>query len=290
MNLELQRNLPYKSHLKWGSPFAAISTNRKLAFSLITELKTFVKFQVRGTFFEPLTRLIWDIVNPPSSDILISRQDDIYMTQIISRVLSKDSNCIDVGCYDGEFISLMLRLAPLGYHHAFEPIPRLAKRIKQKFSGIDIRQIALSDSEKEVDFHSVISKPAYSGLQKRTYPNPTEVVEVIKVKTQKLDDLLTPDFRIHLIKVDVEGSELLVFKGAIRTLKTYKPYIIFEHGRGAADHYGTTPEMIYELLVRECGLKLFRLKDWLDNLTPLSQQEFVSIYEHGSIWNFLATP
>lgn len=290
MNLEFHRNSPSKLRLRWSSAFAAISTTKKLALSLTTELKTFVKFQVRDTVFEPVVRLIWDIVNPPSSDILISRQDDTYMTQIISRVLAKDSNCIDVGCYEGEFLSLMLRLAPLGYHHAFEPIPRLAKKIKQEFPGIDIRQIALSDSEEEVDFHSVISKPAYSGLQKRTYPNATEIIEVIKVKSRRLDDLLTPDFRIHLIKIDVEGSELLVFKGAIRTLKTYKPYILFEHGRGAADHYGTTPEMIYELLVHECDLKLFRLKDWLEDLTPLSLQEFVSIYEHGSIWNFLATP
>ena len=289
MKLELHGRLPHKLSLRWGKTFNASSGNM-IGHLLKTEIKTFVKFQVRGTFLESLARLIWDLINPPSSDIIISRQDDIYMTQIISRVLAKDSNCIDVGCYDGEFLSLMLRLAPLGYHHAFEPIPRLAKRIKQKFSGIDIRQIALSDSEQEVDFHSVISKSAYSGLQKRTYPDPMEVVEVIKVPPQKLDDLLTPDLRIHLIKVDVEGSELLAFKGAIRTLKTYNSYVLFEHGRGAADHYATTPEMIYELLVNECNLKLFRLKDWLENLSPLSLQDFICIYEHGSIWNFLATP
>jgi len=89
------------------------------------------------------------------------------MNQIMARVLTKDSNCIDIGCHEGEFLISMLGL-PLGYHYAFEPIPGLAKRIKQKFPHIDVRQIALSDSDKEVDFHNVVSKPAYSGLQKRT--------------------------------------------------------------------------------------------------------------------------
>jgi len=97
-----------------------------------------------------------------------------------------------------------------------------------------------------VDFHNVVSKPAYSGLQKRTYPDPSELVEIIKVKSENLTMYLS--LTVHLIKVDVEGAELLVFKGAVQTLKTHKPYILFEHGRGAADHYGTTPNMMYEYL------------------------------------------
>lgn len=290
--LELARNLSSRWRLSnWDNTLNAFITQQKCKFLLLkTKTKTFVKFQVRGTVFELLARQIWDIVNPPTPDILISRQDDTYMTQIMARVLNKDSNCIDIGCHEGEFLISMLDLAPLGYHYAFEPIPGLAKRIKQKFPDIDVRQIALSDSKKEVDFHNVVSKPAYSGLQKRTYPDSSERVEIIKVKTDKLDNVLDPDFKVNLIKVDVEGAELLVFKGAIQTLTTQKPYILFEHGRGAADHYGTTPNMIYDLLVHECGLKIFRLKDWLNSSKPLSQQEFIYIYEHSSIWNFLATP
>lgn len=292
MKLEFDRNSLSRWGLSnWDSIIDTVIAQKALSLLLLkTKVKTFVKFQVRGTVFEPLTRRIWDIVNPPSPDILTSRQDDTYMNQIMSRVLTKDSNCIDIGCYEGEFLISMLRLAPLGYHYAFEPIPRLAKRIKQKFPDIDVRQIALSDSENEVCFHNVVGKPAYSGLRERTYPDPDETVEIIKVKTQELDNVLDPELKVNLIKIDVEGAELLVFKGAIQTLKKHKPYIIFEHGKGAADHYETTPNMIYELLVHECGLKLFCLKDWLNNSNPISQQEFVSIYEHKAIWNFLATP
>ena len=100
MKLELHGRLPHKLSLRWGKTFNASSGNM-IGHLLKTEIKTFVKFQVRGTFLESLARLIWNIINPPSSDIIISRQDDIYMTQIICRVLAKDSNCIDVGCYDG---------------------------------------------------------------------------------------------------------------------------------------------------------------------------------------------
>jgi len=67
-----------------------------------------------------------------------------------------------------------------------------------------------------VDFHNVVSKPAYSGLQKRTYPDPSS--RNYQSKKWKLDNVLEPDFKVHLIKVDVEGAEL-VFKGAVQTLK-----------------------------------------------------------------------
>ncbi len=84
----------------------------------------------------------------------------------------------------------------------------------------------------------------------------------------------------------MEGAELGVFQGAVQTLKASKPHIIFEHGLGGADHYGTTPQMIFELLVEECGLRLFRL----DGSRALSSDEFVSVYERNSAWNFLAHP
>lgn len=291
MKLELYRSLSRRWLLRErGSFFDAIVTKNQVAIMLSTNIKTFVKFQVRGTALEPLARWTWDIINPPSTDILVSRQDDTYITQIMSRILTRTSNCIDIGCYEGDFLSSMFQFAPLGHHYAFEPIPRLAKKLKQKFPRIDVRQIALSDSEQEVTFHNVVSKPAYSGMQKRTYPDPKELVEVIKVNNQRLDNVIDPNFKVHLIKIDVEGAELLVLKGAIRTLKTHKPYIVFEHGQGAANHYATTPVMIYELLVHECGLKIYILKDWLDGLNSLNQEQFVSTYEHGSIWNYLATP
>ena len=64
------------------------------------------------------------------------------------------------------------------------------------------------------------------------------------------------DFPIHFMKIDVEGAELQVLRGAIQTILKYKPVIVFEHGLGAADHYGTKPEDIYDFLVSECGLSI----------------------------------
>lgn len=261
----------------------------------LATLKSSVAPQIKGTQLEPLARWIWDRFNPPSPKVIANRQKQaymkqapVYMEQIMEQVLTKESNCLDIGCHQGAVLSEMLRLAPLGHHCAFEPIPSLAENLERQFPQVELRQMALSNSEGEVEFHHVVSRPGYSGLKRRPYPSSNETVEIIKVQTQKLDNILPTDLQVDFIKVDVEGAQLQVFQGAIQTIKKYKPYILFEHGPLASKSYGTTSDMIYELLVRECGLKLFGLKNWLNNSSPFSQQEFAAI--QGSIWDFLATP
>lgn len=255
---------------------------------MLAAVKNSVARQIKGTLLEPLARAVWELFNPPSSKDAYIKQAPAYISQIISRILTKNSNCIDVGCHKGDILTQMLRFAPLGHHYAFEPIPGLAEKVEQKFPEVELRQVALSSLEGEVEFHHVTSRPSYSGLRLRPLPSSNEMVEVIKVKTQKLDDVLPPGLKIHFIKIDVEGAELEVFKGAIQTLKTHKPYILFEHGPLSSKCYGSTPDRIYELLVYECGLRIFRLRDWLENSGSLSQNEFSSI--QGVEWDFLATP
>jgi hypothetical protein len=59
--------------------------------------------------------------------------------------------------------------------------------------------------------------------------------------------------------------------------------VIFEHGRGAADHYGTRPERIFDLL-SGCGLTIFDL----DGNGPYTLDDFTATFEAGRRWNFVA--
>ncbi len=253
------------------------------------ELRNFLKEMIKGTPMEPFASFIFNLINPPAASVITNKQNNACTNQIMSRVITKHSNCIDVGCNTGDFLNHILQLAPLGYHYAFEPIPRLASRLRKRFPNTDVRQIALSDLEGETTFWYVVNAPALSSLKPPSCHSHKPITELITVKTERLDDILAPDFKIHFMKVDVEGLELQVFRGAIRTLKTHKPYIVFEHGGNDSKewHDGRWhDDEIYDLLVNECGLKLFELGSWLEGLAPLSPDEFAK----SSAWNFLATP
>ncbi len=53
-----------------------------------------------------------------------------------------------------------------------------------------------------------------------------------------------------------------MLRGAERLVRRCKPVIVFEHGLGAADHYGTEPEHIHDLLTGY-GLSIGLMGDWL---------------------------
>jgi hypothetical protein len=123
--------------------------------------------------------------------------------------------------------------------------------------------------------YDVVSRRAYSGLKVRNLEQTEEVCE-ITVQTDLLDNCIPSDVPIHFIKIDVEGAELLVLRGAI------------ECGFGGADYCDTSPSDIYDLLVKECGLKISLMKAWLCNKPSLSQKEFTDQYYQRRDYCFMA--
>jgi FkbM family methyltransferase len=246
-------------------------------------MKTFVKRLVAGTPFEPVARKMWQRLHANDA----ADPDDRLAFEILAKVLQKDSNCVDVGCATGNLLRHMVQRAPRGRHLAFEPIPANVAELRRSFPGVTVLQMALSDAPGEAEFNYVVSNPGFSGLRQRDYPRPDEEIHKIRVKVDCLDNVLPRDLKVTLVKVDVEGAELQVFRGARRLLGEQKPFVLFEHGRGAADHYGTTPEMVYDLLAGECGLRISLLGDFLAGQPPLSRDAFVAQFQ-GLHWNFIA--
>ena len=89
-----------------------------------------------------------------------------------------------------------------------------------------------------------------------------------------------------LIKIDVEGAEEAALRGAMGTLRHHRPIVLFEHGRGSADVYGTTPGRIHDLLVGELDYRIYDL----DGGGPYSREEFERTYEAVERVNFVARP
>jgi FkbM family methyltransferase len=220
----------------------------------------------------------------------LNQQYDSQTRKVIGRHCSPGSNCIDVGCHKGEILDLLIRNAPQGTHWGFEPIPVLYQNLLTKYSKLDncrISNIALSDTKGTSSFNYVVTNPAYSGLVKRQYDRADEKDQTITVNTDKLDDVLPADYKVDLIKIDVEGGEMLVLKGAVQTLKKYRPLIIFEHGLGASDCYGTKPSDLYNLLT-ECGYKVSTMKKWLAGEKGFTLPEFESQYFGKINYYFIA--
>lgn len=149
-------------------------------------------------------------------------------------------------------------------------------------------EAALSNRAGEAEFSYVHgSAEGWSGLRFRPLPTGEDAhVEQIQVRLEVLDEILDPDYRPALIKIDVEGAEQQVIEGALETLRRHRPIVIFEHGIGSANVYGTSPPDIYALLCGECSLRIFDL----DGSGPYSLEDFERTYHSLERVNFVAHP
>jgi len=220
-----------------------------------------------------------------------NQQYDRQTRKVIERVCGRHSNCVDVGCHKGEALDILLKFAPTGTHFCFEPLPDLFENLKIKYPpNCKIFDIGLSNKKGTTSFNYVLSNPSYSGFKKRKYDKPNERLTSITVKTELLDEVLPENLKIDFIKIDVEGAELEVLEGAVKTIRSSRPIIVFEHGLGAADCYGTTPQQVYDLLHADCNMLLSTMKKWLKNEPPMSGKKFVQHFEEGLDYYFIAYP
>lgn len=215
---------------------------------------------------------------------------DIYTKMIMQKVLKKDSAAIDIGCHKGEILDEILRYAPFGKHFAFEPLPHLYEFLKSKYAGkqVFISPVALFDKKGTTDFNYVVNAPAYSGIKKRSYGIPDVTINQLMVETERLDNIIPENQSIDFIKIDVEGAEFGVLKGAINTIRRNKPAIIFEFGLGAADFYGSQPAEFFSFLSESCGLCISTLQGYLKGKNCLNLQQFSDHYSKNTEYYFIA--
>jgi len=223
-------------------------------------------------------------------DLTKNLEYDRLTKAIMRKTIKSDSNCIDIGCHKGEILDIVLSCSPKGTHFGFEPLPHLNENLKKKYGKVaTILPYALSDNNGTSTFQFVKNAPAYSGIRKRKYDINNPEIEEIEVEIKKLDEVIPNNLKIDFIKIDVEGAEFGVLKGAKVLLKKYKPTIIFEFGLGASDFYNTKPKDIFDLMTNEVGLQIYTLSSFLKKGNPLTLDKFDNLFHSNEEYYFIAS-
>lgn len=210
-------------------------------------------------------------------------QEDVYdgqTVEIMGRLLGGRGTFVDVGCHEGKFMDEALRIAPEGRHFGFEPLPAYAAGLRQRYGAhpnVTILEAALSDGPGSMPFVHNVDIPSHSGLRERDYPLPNTRRDTITVRTLRLDDVLPPGLMARVIKIDVEGAELHVLRGASRIIDEHKPVIVFEFGLGASNHYGYGPREMFAFL-SEHGMGVFTLDGLLSGAAALTLPQLEEQY------------
>jgi FkbM family methyltransferase len=137
---------------------------------------------------------------------------------------------LDIGACFGEYSVAMLESSLSVI--AFEPQPSQARALAAMFdtvgAPVQVEAVALSDQSGVTAMRVLESDPGRSTIDSA---NPLidedgSRVGTIEVPVRRLDDLALGD--VGFVKIDVEGHELAVLRGAAETLKRNRPPLLVE--------------------------------------------------------------
>ena len=196
----------------------------------------------------------------------------------IERITSRRVNVIDIGANIGYYTILTSkRIGPGKRVFSFEPQPGVVSKLRRNIEvsglpNVTVFPFALSDASGHVPFHV---PPQGGESHGSLHANGRfRVLKIVDVETRRLDDvwqqLGSPD--IGLLKMDAEGAELPIFRGAVKLLSgANRPVLVFEACEDNCQPFGYC---VFDLLhyVRGFGYKLRQLDpyDWLAEPEPVS--------------------
>lgn len=183
---------------------------------------------------------------------------EISKHEAFKKFLRPRATFVDVGCNKGDFSLLASRLVgPQGRVLSFEPHPDNCRWIrksiaKNEYNNIDLYELALSDTNGVAQLHL----GEKSGFHTLLAGKPQREKGTIEVQTRRLDDLLQEirfERAVDAIKIDVEGADMHVLRGARQTISRNPGIVVF---LDVHPHLGVNPDEVCEYL-RSLGLALF---------------------------------
>ncbi|HCN04581.1 MAG TPA: hypothetical protein DIS79_03090 [Bacteroidetes bacterium] len=222
-----------------------------------------------------LTRLYFPFAAPTHPQIVIARlrhgfkmyldiseylQSYMYMfgayelptVKLIRNTFQGESSFLDIGAQMG-YITLEAAVAnKRGHVFAFEPEPANFTRLIDNISINSINSIrtyntALGATTGDLDLYLA---EANSGAHSAFQSNANVSEKKVRVPMRTLDSIVEQDSikDISMIKLDVEGYELEVLRGATQVLRQHKPMLIVELNDEIQQAAGSSSSGVKQLL------------------------------------------
>lgn len=219
----------------------------------MSQLREYMRHRVIGTPLDPVARGVrrqitrWQIRH--HTVIRDAMLEDDLLHAIVDRTVRPGDHCVDIGAHLGAMTQRFLRLSPTGRHVCVEPTPYKAAWLARKFPDVTVVAAALAEEPGELTFYHQPRNSGYSGLTKHeANVNDTSDVQEIRVRCETLDAIVPEERRIAFMKIDVEGAELRVLRGAPRVLTRDRPMFVFECTETGLRSAGIEVGDLYDLL------------------------------------------
>ncbi|MBK4728703.1 FkbM family methyltransferase [Oxynema sp. CENA135] len=170
--------------------------------------------------------------------IYFTPSKDYDITRFIERYLRPGDSFIDIGANIGIYTLLASSLVgKTGSVHAFEPVPQTVNRLQENvnrngLSQVEIHSIALGETDSVIQF-----TVDYDATNHVILSNDISMHNCIEVPCKCLDNIVG-EKNHTMAKIDVEGWEIPVLRGAYNMLARHNPPVLVLEINGSFCRYG----------------------------------------------------
>ncbi|MBN2336806.1 FkbM family methyltransferase [Candidatus Bathyarchaeota archaeon] len=163
------------------------------------------------------------------------RNSGIDRKKYIVELVREGDIILDIGAWIGDLTFLFSYLVgEKGQVHAFEPMPPSFSVLRKNTQmnhiyNIQLHNFAVSNVIDEVTLYSPASTSAQASMRKNPNNDENELY-MYKCKCTTIDEFCkSHQIQPSGIKIDVQGEEGNVFKGAVNTIEKHHPWCLLEY-------------------------------------------------------------
>jgi FkbM family methyltransferase len=244
---------------------------------------------------------VWRAENDACGRAILRGQFENAERQFVERYLEPGMTALDIGAHHGFYTLLASKkVGRDGRVVAFEPSPRERERLARHLtlnacSNVLVEEAALGETEGLAGFFLVANKE--TGCNSLRQPQTKHPTRTVQVQVKRLDDCLRAAqiARVDFIKLDVEGAELSVLRGAGKVLENWpRPVLLCEVQDLRTSAWGYPAVEIIKFLA-ERGYGWFMLredgslrvvdtnarKEWDGNFAAVPPERFEDLHNRG---------
>lgn len=186
------------------------------------------------------------------------------LVELTARTLDPDRDILDIGANVG-LLTVFFARSIHSPHKVLsvEPTPLAQSYLRR---NIERNRVAdkvvvfdglVTENPGSYDLHVIPGKEEYSSLGNIVHQSTQgETFKVIQVAGETVDNLVDRfGVRPGFVKIDTEGAELFVLRGAIQTLRRERPVLLMELSDRLLASLGCSSQQVFDLL-RENGYRL----------------------------------
>lgn len=177
-------------------------------------------------------------------------QYELEDSEMLYKLVSPGDIIFDIGANIGWYSNHLSKKLPGAQIYSFEPIPETFAQLKRNTElnaakNIHLNNFAFSDVEQTLTFYY---SPTITGASSSQNITENDGMVKLECRANTLDNFVKENGVDHLdfIKCDVEGAELMVYKGGAQTIARYKPIVFTEMLRKWAGKFGYHPNDIID--------------------------------------------